>query len=535
MDAIDGDRFTLAGLARAIRTRKISPVEITRVCLERIERLDPRLNAFITVTADRALADARRAEREIGRGRWRGPLHGVPVAIKDIFATRGIRTTCGSRVLRDWVPDHDATVVQRLAHAGSVLLGKLNMSEFAYAGVHPDVGPPRNPWNLDRFTGGSSSGSGAAVAAGLCFASMGTDTGGSIRGPAAHCGIVGLKPTYGLVSRAGVVPLSWSLDHAGPMARTSEDAAIVLEAVQGFDAADPTSANRGAARGRERSLPAVARGARRWRVGVLREFLGGTTQPDIASCVGAAVEALGRLVRGVEDVTLPHAAEIVPAWTTICVAEATALPCAHARAATGRLRRTRPRPAAGRPRRASSGIPAGAARPADGHRRDGGAVRARRSAGAAVHAHGSADDRGSDVHPWVVGRPDGSHPVDRPRQPCGDARGLRAVRVYDIRAAGRAADHRAALRRLDGPRGRARVRAAHRVDEAAAVARRHRRAGGHLAAPMRRSAACAAWRPVSAAPFMYPWCSRLQCSPAKSRFPTRRPSAPRIPVHCPGR
>jgi aspartyl-tRNA(Asn)/glutamyl-tRNA(Gln) amidotransferase subunit A len=324
MNAIDDPRATLASLAGAIRARKISPVEITRSCLERIATLDPRLNAFVTVTADRALADATRAEREIGRGRWRGPLHGVPIAVKDIFATRGIRTTCGSRVLRDWVPDDDATVVRRLARAGSVLLGKLNMSEFAYAGVHPDVGPPRNPWNLDRFTGGSSSGSGAAVAAGLCFGSVGTDTGGSIRGPAAHCGIVGLKPTYGLVSRAGVVPLSWSLDHAGPMARTSEDAAILLEAILGFDAADPTSALRRPAEGRERPLRALARDVRRLRVGVVREFLGGGTQPDIASRVAAAVEALGPLVRSVDDVSLPHADELVPAWTAICVAEAAA-------------------------------------------------------------------------------------------------------------------------------------------------------------------------------------------------------------------
>lgn len=318
------EQFTLASLARAIRARKVSPVEITRLCLERIEQLDPVLNAFVTVTADRALADARRAEWEIARGGWRGPLHGVPIAIKDIFATKGIRTTCGSRVLRDWTPDHDATVVRRLAQAGIVLLGKLNMSEFAYAGVHPDVGPPRNPWNLSRFTGGSSSGSGAAVAAGLCFGSLGTDTGGSIRGPAAHCAIVGLKPTYGLVSRTGVVPLSWSLDHVGPMARTAEDAAILLAAVAGFDPADPTSVNPGRTGGRPRSLRTLSGTVRRLRVGVLREFLGGSTEADVASCVRAAVTALGRLVRSVEEVALPHADEIVPAWSAICIAEATA-------------------------------------------------------------------------------------------------------------------------------------------------------------------------------------------------------------------
>ena len=324
MEAHRLDQFTLASLARAIRTRKVSPVEITKACLERIERLNPALNAFITVTAERALADARRAERVSARGGRRGPLHGVPIAIKDIFATAGIRTTCGSRVLRGWVPDHDATVVRRLTDAGAVLLGKLNMSEFAYAGVHPDVGPPRNPWNLDRFTGGSSSGSGGAVAAGLCFGSLGTDTGGSIRGPAANCAIVGLKPTYGLVSRAGVVPLSWSLDHAGPMARTAEDALIILDAIAGFDPADPTSADRRTSGGRAPSLRALAGTVSRMRVGVLREFLGGSTETDVVSRVRDAVTALGRLVRSVEDVTLPHADEIVPAWTAICVAEASA-------------------------------------------------------------------------------------------------------------------------------------------------------------------------------------------------------------------
>ncbi|MBI4277899.1 MAG: amidase, partial [Armatimonadetes bacterium] len=202
----DLDGFTLATLSRAIAAREVSPAEVTEACLARIERLAPHLNSFITVLPERALADARRAEAEIRRGERRGPLHGVPVAIKDIFATRGIRTTCGSRVLRDWVPEEDATVVRRLAEAGSVLLGKLNMSEFAYGAVHPDFGPPRNPWNLDRFTGGSSSGSGAAVAASLCFGSLGTDTGGSIRGPDAPSRNLGMEPNFRRVSPAGVLP-----------------------------------------------------------------------------------------------------------------------------------------------------------------------------------------------------------------------------------------------------------------------------------------------------------------------------------------
>lgn len=330
MRSHDLDRLTLAGLARAIRRRQVSPVEVTKACLERIERVDPALNAFVTRTPERALADARRAEQELAQGAWRGPLHGVPIALKDLFATAGIRTTCGSRVLRDWVPAEDATVVQRLAAAGAVLLGKLNMSEFAYGDIHPEFGAPRNPWNRERFTGGSSSGSAAAVAAGLCFGSLGTDTGGSIRGPAAHCAIVGLKPTYGLVSRAGVVPLSWSLDHVGPMARTAEDAAILLDAIAGFDPADPTSvADRdartaGPARARRRSLRALAREIRRLRVGVLTAFLGGGTAPDVAACVRDAIAVLQPLVGAVEEVALPHTDEIIPAWWTICLAEASA-------------------------------------------------------------------------------------------------------------------------------------------------------------------------------------------------------------------
>ncbi len=317
-------RFTLASLSRAIQARDVSPAEVTEACLARIERLDRSLNAFITLTPDLALADARRAEQEIARGRRRGPLHGVPIAVKDIFATAGVRTTCGSRVLRGWIPDHDATVVRRLKDVGAVMLGKLNMSEFAYAAIHPDFGPPRNPWNLDRFTGGSSSGSGAAVAAGLCFGATGTDTGGSIRSPAAHCGIVGLKPTYGLVSRAGVVPLSWSLDHAGPMARTVEDVAIMLDAMEGLDPADPTSIAAPNGDGSRVPLEAAAATVRRLRIGVLAEFFGDRTAADVGARVRDAVRLMQPLVARVEEVTLPLLDESCAAWWTICLAEASA-------------------------------------------------------------------------------------------------------------------------------------------------------------------------------------------------------------------
>ena len=236
--------LTIAELAPLLRQRKLSPVELARALLARIDALDGQLNAFITLTAERALADARRAEAEITAGRWRGPLHGIPFALKDIIDTAGIRTTAHSKVLADNVPRVDAAVVTRLAAAGAVLMGKLATHEFAHGGPSFDLPwpVPRNPWNLEHFVGGSSSGSAAAVAAGLVPASLGSDTGGSIRGPAALAGIAGFKPTYGLVSRRGVIPNAWSFDHVGPLARSIEDCAILLQAIAGHDPDDPASA-----------------------------------------------------------------------------------------------------------------------------------------------------------------------------------------------------------------------------------------------------------------------------------------------------
>ncbi len=215
------------------RSGQLSPLELTRLTLERIGQLNPTLNAFITVTADRALEQATRAEHELRSGLDRGPLHGIPIALKDLVDTAGIRTTCGSRILKDNVPTRDAIITKRLEAAGAVLVGKTNLLEFAYGIVHPDYGQTNNPFDPSRTAGGSSGGSAAAVAAGLCFAAVGTDTGGSIRIPASYCGIAGLKPTYGLTSLEGVFPLSWSLDHAGPIARSSNDARIFLEAMSG--------------------------------------------------------------------------------------------------------------------------------------------------------------------------------------------------------------------------------------------------------------------------------------------------------------
>ena len=217
-------RLTLSEASDLVRARKVSAVELTSACVTRIARLNPTLNAFITVTADRAMAEAKGADLDIANGRWRGPLHGIPLGLKDLFDTAGVRTTAASAVFADRVPSDDAEVVRRLKAAGAVIVGKLNMHEFAYGdtSAQSHFGPVRNPWNRDRVAGGSSGGSAAAVAAGLCYGAMGSDTGGSIRQPSAYCGIVGLKPTYGLVSTRGVVPLSWSLDHVGPDVSTGD-------------------------------------------------------------------------------------------------------------------------------------------------------------------------------------------------------------------------------------------------------------------------------------------------------------------------
>ena len=237
--------LTIAEAAAGLRRKEFSPVELTEACLRRIHSLDDKLHSFITLSADLALRQAQRAEQELMSGHDRGPLHGIPIALKDLYATRGIRTTCHSAVLETWFPDHDATTVTKLQDAGTTLLGKLGMHEFAFGGPSVDAPFPavRNPWNTAHIPGGSSSGSGAALAAGFCYGALGSDTGGSIRTPSSHCGIVGIKPTYGRVSRAGVIPLSWSLDHAGPMARSVEDCAIMLQALAGYDAADNASAN----------------------------------------------------------------------------------------------------------------------------------------------------------------------------------------------------------------------------------------------------------------------------------------------------
>jgi aspartyl-tRNA(Asn)/glutamyl-tRNA(Gln) amidotransferase subunit A len=295
--------LSISELGELMRTRKISPVEVTRVMLERIDKINPILNAYVTVTADLAMKSAQEAEREIQRGKWRGPLHGVPVALKDLFDTAGIKTTAGSALFKDRVPDRDAEVVTRLKAAGIVLLGKLNMHEFAYGGSSTVsfFGPVHNPWESGRVAGGSSGGSAAAIAAGLCFGALGSDTGGSIRQPAAYCGIVGLKPTYGLASTRGVIPLAWSLDHAGPMTRTVTDAAIMLQAIAGYDPEEITSRQIAASN----YTTAVRGKTPQVRLGISREFFFESLDPEIEAAVNEALGVLRKLAASTKEIALP--------------------------------------------------------------------------------------------------------------------------------------------------------------------------------------------------------------------------------------
>ena len=309
---------TIRELGARYRARELSPVEVTRALLARIEKLDPVLHAFVTLTAERALADARAAEDALRRGDGR-PLLGIPVAHKDIYLTRGIRTTGGSALLADWVPDEDATCVRRWQEAGTILLGKLITHEFALGIQFPGhrFPPARNPWNRDHIPGGSSSGSGAALAAGLVTGATGSDTGGSIRGPAAFCGIAGLKPTYGRSSRAGVLTLSWTLDHTGPMARTVEDCAYLMQPLAGHDPADPASSRAPA----DDYVAALGRGVRGLRIGVPRDYFFEGVDPEVERAFEEAMATLRRLGAEVRDVEIPHIHD-VGAFMVIMLTEA---------------------------------------------------------------------------------------------------------------------------------------------------------------------------------------------------------------------
>ena len=304
----DPTGLSITEAARLIRSGDLSPVSLVRAYLERIQRLNDRLNAFITVTTEPALAQARQLESELASGMWRGPLHGIPIGLKDNIDTAGILTTAASAVLAGRRPDEDAEVVRRLKEAGAIILGKLNMHEFAFGATSAitNAGPVHNPWDLARVPGGSSGGSGAAVAARLCAGALGTDTGGSVRIPSAHCGIVGLKPTYGLVSTRGVIPLSVSLDHVGPMCRTVGDAALMLQAMAGYDSLDITSI--------EADLPnfvaAMQSRTSGLRLGVPREPFYDNLDPQIEEAVGSALEVLGGLTTGIDDVELHPRPEV---------------------------------------------------------------------------------------------------------------------------------------------------------------------------------------------------------------------------------
>jgi len=307
MHDIDIANLSIARAARALRDREFSPLELTDAYLRRIEQLNPTINAYVTVTAERAREDAHRATEEFTAGKIRGPLHGIPIAHKDLYETAGIRTTGGAKIHANHVPQTDCTVARKLREAGTILLGKLNTHEYAYGVTtnNPHYGATRNPWDLGRVPAGSSGGSGAAIAAGLATATTGSDTGGSIRMPASVCGVVGLKPTYGRVSKAGVLPLSYRYDHTGPLTRTVEDAALMLNVIAGYDPADPASVR----------VPVddvtafLGAGVRGLRIGVPRGYFFDHLENDIAAAMDLAIEVLVQLGADVRDVDVPGVAD----------------------------------------------------------------------------------------------------------------------------------------------------------------------------------------------------------------------------------
>ncbi len=308
---------SISQLARAIKAGELSPVTLTESMLARIAALNPTLKAFNTVTAEQALTRARAAEQEINSGNYRGPLHGIPVGLKDLLQTKGTRTTVSSKILQDWIPDSNATVVDKLEAAGAISLGKLNMTEFALSGYHPDLDAPVNPWNPDHWPGVSSSGSGVATAARLCCAAIGTDTGGSIRLPAAANGVVGIKPTYGRVSRHNAFPLSESLDHIGPLAGSVEDAALVLNAIAGYDIEDPTSLNIAP----EDFTAGIGREIRGLRIGIDANY-NAQVDPEVGNALQAVATLLAGLGAEIIEVDVTGIEEGADYWYTLTGVEA---------------------------------------------------------------------------------------------------------------------------------------------------------------------------------------------------------------------
>ena len=322
-DPGEGLPRSLAALSLAFRERRLSPVEVVRVLLERIETAGEDLGAFITVTGERALEEAERVEQEISAGRYRGPLHGAPLGLKDLIYTEGVRTTMGSAFFKDYVPDYSATVALKLEEAGAVLVGKTNTHEFAYGptGDRSYFGPTRNPHDTRRISGGSSGGSGAAVAANLLYGALGSDTAGSIRIPSALCGVVGMKPTFGRVSKHGVFPLSWTLDHVGPLTRTVEDNALLLTVLAGHDPKDPYSANEPA----EDFARDLGRGVSRGVVGVPRDFYFDHVEEEVGERVREAIEVFVSLGAEVREVEIPHLRETLKAQRYILSSDAYAI------------------------------------------------------------------------------------------------------------------------------------------------------------------------------------------------------------------
>ena len=322
MTPFEPTQWTISTLAKAIAKKELSPVEVVRACLERIEAYDKQINAFITVLPKQALKSARRAEKEILRGRYIGPLHGIPFAAKDLFFVKGIRNTCGSKILTDFVPKYDAAVIERLFSAGAILLGKLNMHEFANGptSVNPHYGPVHNPWDTQRISGGSSGGSAAALAASFALLTLGTDTGGSIRIPSALCGCTGLKPTYGRISRYGAYPLAWSLDHPGPMAKTAADIALAMNVLAGHDHRDPGSSSAPV----PDYVRALRGGLERIRVGVPTGFYFDRLAPEVRVSVKKAIDDLEQLGANVQSISIPHLKEAAIATSVIIFAEMTA-------------------------------------------------------------------------------------------------------------------------------------------------------------------------------------------------------------------
>jgi aspartyl-tRNA(Asn)/glutamyl-tRNA(Gln) amidotransferase subunit A len=314
--------WTLATLSDALRKKEVSPVEITRACLDRIQQHDRRVNAFITILAQPALKAAAKAESQILRGNHLGALHGVPYASKDLFLTSGMRTTCGSKILEAFLPAYSATVIERLESAGAILLGKLNMHEFAFGAtsVNPHYGPVHNPWDLRRITGGSSGGSAAAIASSFAFLTLGSDTGGSIRIPAALCGVCGLKPTYGRVSRYGAYPLAWSMDHVGPLAGSAGDVALAMNVLAGYDPRDPGSA--------KVPVPdytlALSGDLDGVRLGVPDQWYFDSVDPEVRSNIDDAIAHLKELGARVCPVTIDLLPDASRAASIILFAEASA-------------------------------------------------------------------------------------------------------------------------------------------------------------------------------------------------------------------